>query len=167
MSIAPSHLIPALVTSFLAWRVYRRVRRNIGRQPMQPRRMRLRIVFFGLLSVLLAGVALVTPITLTGLASGFILGVLLAVIGVRHTRFEVTPEGRFYTPNSYIGGVISVLLVGRLVYRLLALYGDPHALGLPEHGIFKSPLTFLMFGLLAGYYIAYYIGLFLRYRRMK
>jgi len=48
-----TQLAPALITTFVAWRIYVRLRRNIGRQPFQPRRMIFRVAFFSLLTVLI------------------------------------------------------------------------------------------------------------------
>ena len=44
------------------------------------------------------------------------------------TKFEVTPQGMFYTPNAHIGIALSLLFVGRVIYRMVVLYSmDPLA----------------------------------------
>ena len=35
-----TQLVPALIIPFIAWRVYRRVRRNIGRQQFRPAKLK-------------------------------------------------------------------------------------------------------------------------------
>jgi len=81
---------------------------------------------------------------------------------LRHTQFEVTPQGKFYTPHTYIGIFISVLFLGRVAYRFLVLYPGMHAAAQNNADTFaafqKSPLTLAIFGVLVGYYIAYYVG---------
>jgi hypothetical protein len=81
------------------------------------------------------------------------------LLRAQHTKFEVTPEGLFYTPNAHIGIALSVLFVGRVVYRMFVLYStNPYAPQSPDD-FAASPLTLAIFGLLAGYYVTYAIGL--------
>ena len=168
MATAPTVLVPAVLSTLVVWRVYRRVRKNIGRQPFQPRRLLGRIGIFGLITVLLAGLSWEHPPVVLGLAGGLLPGVALALVGLRLTRFEVTPEGRGYTPNLYLGLALSLLMIGRLVYRLTLLYAATHAGAEPPAAQFmRSPLTMGIFGLVAGYYITYYIGVLVLCRKLK
>lgn len=84
---------------------------------------------------------------------------MLGRFGLSKTRFEATPEGLFYTPNVHLGIALSLLFVARIIYRLVEVYvRDPSV----PHGIddfARSALTLAVFGLLAGYYIIYAIGL--------
>ena len=154
-------LVPLAIVAVLAIRMYGRVRRNIGRQPLQPKRTIARIIIFAVLTCLLAVFCVFFPRLVIGLGGGLALGVLLALVGLRLTRFEALPQGHFYTPNPYIGVALSVLLVGRLVYRLLLFSATPDN---PAQAppLLQSSLSFLVFGLLAGYYMTYYIGLLMR-----
>jgi hypothetical protein len=100
---------------------------------------------------------------LLGLGVGLALGLPLAWVGFRLTQFESTPEGRFYTPNSTIGILLTILLVVRVAYRLMVLSPLSHdATQSPR--LMQSPLSFFVFGLLAGYYMAYYTGVLMRSR---
>ena len=164
MPVAPNHLVPALMTSLVVWGMYRRVRRNIGRQPLQPRRLIFRIVIFSVISALFVFIGLEHPKVLLGFGGGVLPGALLALVGLRLTRFETTAEGRFYTPNIYIGVGLSLLLVARLAYRMILLYGNSSWADPAAPGLLQSPLTFVTFGLLAGYYIVYFIGVLLHSR---
>jgi hypothetical protein len=86
----------------------------------------------------------------------------LAIWGLRLTRFEATPQGFFYTPNAHIGIALSSLFAARILYRLFQMY----TLGMTSSGMQnfgRSPLTLLIFGMLASYYTAYAVGM-LRWR---
>lgn len=150
--------MPILFGGLIAWSIYRRVRRNIGRQPLRPRRITVSIVIFSVASVLFIGASLQQMHLLLGIGGGLLFGVLLGFVGLRLTQFETTNEGHFYTPNTHIGVALSLLFVGRLLYRFWVLRDAALATGHPP--LMQSPLTFFIFGLIAGYYIVYYIGLF-------
>ncbi|MDB6108724.1 MAG: hypothetical protein JWR69_474 [Pedosphaera sp.] len=162
--LAPSNLVPAILFSLVVWRMYRRMRSTIGPQLLRPRRIIFRIGIFGVLGVLIGIAVLNHSSLLIGFGTGLLLGVPLAVIGLRLTRFATTAEGPFYTPNTYIGVALSVLLCARLIYRLTALYAFSHSPDQPSHIPLGSPLTLALFGLLASYYITYNAGVYLRSR---
>jgi hypothetical protein len=104
--------------------------------------------------------SLALPKLLLGISSGVALGVGLGFLGLRLTKFETTEAGHFYTPNTSIGVGLSLLFVGRIIYRFWVLSNVAAEKGQPQPQLFQSPLTLLIFGLIAGYYIVYYIGLF-------
>lgn len=151
--------IYVLVGAFIAWRVYRRVRRNIGRQKLQPRRIITRFVVICLVSVCVILAGLQYPLVLAGFGAGIVTGAILGFVGLRLTRFENTGEGHFYTPDTRIGVGLSLLVIGRIIYRMAVLKdaaanmtpGQPPPMG--------SPLTFFIVGLSVGYSMVYYIGL--------
>ena len=163
VTVEPANLLPSFALCFFAWRIWRRTRRNIGRQPLLAKRMILRIVIFSALTLVLGAVSIEQTSLLLGLGGGLLVGVPLALLGLRLTRFEATAEGRFFTPNTYLGVAISLLLAGRIIYRLTLFYSMMHA----QHNQadlmnMRSALTMFLFGVVAGYYIAYYTGVFLR-----
>jgi cytochrome b561 len=103
---------------------------------------------------------------LAGLAGGVAVGAILGVVGLRLTRFERTAEGWFYTPNAHIGIALSALFTARVAWRLvqLQLHGAAPAAAPGGAQFASSPLTLVVFGMLAGYYTVYAAGL-LRWRR--
>jgi hypothetical protein len=167
MPAPPPNLLPFAVGSVFLWQVYRRVRRHIGRQRLQPKRMMVRIAIFAVLILVFGVISALRPSLLIGFGGGLAVSVPLALIGLRLTRFETTPEGSFYTPNTYIGVALSVLLVVRLVYRINSLYGTTYAVSTPQPALMQSSLTLFLFGLLSGYSITYYSGIFLRSREPR
>lgn len=162
MHAPPPNLYPFLIiVPLVAWRAWSRIKRNIGRQALSKGRPIVTLVLFPLLVALLGWRALEhsRPELLYALAGGIVGGAVLGYYGIRHTKFEVTPQGLFYTPNAHLGIALSVLFIGRVLYRLFVLYSaNPYAQ--PATGDFTaSPLTLAIFGLLAGYYVTYAIGL--------
>ena len=154
----PSLAVTLGIGAFILWRISARVRRMIGRQRLSGVRPYISVVLFPLLVLVLLVVALGSPTALLGLLAGCAAGVGLGVVGLKLTRFEATPAGHFYTPNPYLGVALSVLLIARLAWRYAQLYGA----GLADDGsmhLARSPLTLLIFGLLAGYYTTYSAGL--------
>ena len=157
---APTQLMFTIgLGAFIVWRMLSRVRRMVGRQRATTRRPWFTVVLFPLLLVALGVVALVNPPALMALVAGAVGGGVLGVVGLRLTRFESTPEGRFYTPNAYLGVALSLLFIGRVGWRYMQLYGaSPEAMSQPPD-VSRSPLTLAIFGLLAGYYTVYAAGL--------
>jgi hypothetical protein len=153
------YLLVGALVALIAVGVYFRVRRTLGRQPYAPRRMRARIVILGAIGAMLVA-SLPTPSGFGAAALGSAAGLGLAVFGLRHTKFEKTDAGLFFTPNRWVGLGVTALFVGRLAVRLMtafrlaeetALSGDP-----PLEHMHRSPLTLAFYFLFAGYYAGYY-----------
>ena len=147
--------------------LYRRLRRHIGRQPLQAWRVGLRlagacIAAAALLLIGLAG-ALGGSMAGYGVLAGLAGGIMLGSYGLRLTRFENTAEGRFYTPNSWLGIGLSALMLGRLAYRFVAVRGAPQVALTGDSSamamLHRSPLTLAIAGLLVGYFLRYALGL--------
>lgn len=143
----------------MAWSIYRRARRNIGRQKLRPKRVIMRLVLFCVASFFIIIAGLQAPHVLLGFGGGILAGASLGVLGLKLTQFETTEEGHFYTPDTRIGVGLALLLAGRLIYRMFVLSNTSLASGHPPP--MQSPLTFLIIGLTFGYYLVYYIGLFI------
>lgn len=155
-------LIPALLLPWFAWRVYRRFHRNVGRQPLRASRLVVGVVVFALISGLLVFAVARSILLLESLGGGLGLGLMLGIVGLAFTRFETDPAGRkFYTPNTYIGIALTLLLAARVLYRIGVLYfsNDPAP---TNPAAWQSPLTLVLLGLTAGYYIAYNAGVLLK-----
>jgi hypothetical protein len=168
-----SQIGPFLVAALVVFAVYRRFRRNFGRQPLRPARMTVRIVLLSLLICLLLPAALRSSDYLAAELAGAALGIGLGVWGARRTRFLMHGGRLHYVPHTYTGIAVSLLFLGRLAFRLVQVYGsargaqaanaamasaqagDPSQAFAPASMV-RSPLTVGIFLVLAGYYLYYY-----------
>ena len=159
----PSTLTPLFATVAIGWIYYKRIRRSFGRQPYQAKRALLRV---GLLALLLVGLvitAATVPHVAAAIALGLLVGGGLGVLALRHTHIEAIEGAHWYTPNPWIGGALSLLLVARLAWR----YG---------HGAFSSgaaqaaqnanPLTLGIAATLVAFYVVNGAGLAWRMRAL-
>jgi hypothetical protein len=169
--MAPN-MIPALMVPLAAFAIYRRVRGNFGPQPIRRKRMMARVAIFAVLAVVFALTGLYDPMLLAGLAGGIAGGAVLGMVGLRLTRFGQNEQGAdVYIPNPWIGAALTVLLIGRLAWRFLEVMPqikDPALAAAAGHAPpMGSPLTLAVFGLMVGYYLAYFIGLLVHHRRFQ
>ena len=162
-SIDTHLLIVLLVVALVAWRVYARLRRLIGRQRLSAVRPWITVVVFPLIALLVLLTGSVHPRVGIALGAGVAIGIVLGIHGTRLTRFEATPAGLFYTPNAHLGIALSLLLVLRLGHRFVMLQLNSGNFDPQSMQLGSSPLTMAIFGTLAGYYVTHAIGL-LRWR---
>lgn len=153
-----------LLIPLIMWRVHARFRRMVGRQRLSRIRPWITLAIFPALLALLGWAAWPHAQKLGMLACGVGAGGLLSIYGLRKTEFQATPAGLFYTPNAHLGIALSIVFVARIAYRLVEVFmldpQRPHGL----HDFARSPLTLSVFGVLAGYYVFYAVGL-VRWRR--
>jgi hypothetical protein len=161
-----SQIGPYLFAVLVVFAVYRRLRRSFGRQPLRPTRMTIRMVLLTVIVCALMPVALRSPQYLGAELAGAALGIGLGFWGAQRTRFLMVGEQLYYVPHTYTGIAVSLLFLGRLVYRIVQVYTAAHA----QHGPYpadpsqamgpasmvRSPLTVGIFLVLAGYYLYYY-----------
>jgi hypothetical protein len=152
-------VVPIGIGALILWRFYSRVRRMVGRQQLSTVRPWITVCVFPVLTVLLVIASIAQPLSPLALAAGLVVGVCLGVYGLRKTRFENTPQGLFYTPNAHLGVALSLLLLGRIIYRLIQVYGASGSPAGPQINSATTPLTLMIFGTLAGYYVTYAVGL--------
>ena len=164
----PRLVTPYLIAALIVWSLFRRMRRSFGRQRVRDGLMWGRIGIFSVVAVLIGIQVAADRDVLGALMAGLACGAALGYLGLRYTKFEVTPEGRFYTPHAYIGIAVTALFVGRLLYDYLGMANgmmpDP-ATGQDLAAIYRhNPLTLVLLGTLIGYYVLYYVGILQRTR---
>ena len=166
----PKLVTPWLLTAFVIFMVYRRVRRNFGRQRVSEGRLKARMIILAVVGGLILFGSLQHPLVLAALAGGAVGGVGLAMIGLHHTKFEATSEGRFYIPHTYTGLLVTALFLGRICYRLIVIYQQSRAEAGQDQNplayLQRSPLTMVVFGLLIGYYVFFNLGVLRRSREL-
>jgi hypothetical protein len=161
-----SRIMPFLVAALAVFIIYRRLRRSFGQQQLRPVRMQVRIAVLLLIGCLLLPSAWRSTDFLSAVLAGVAAGVALALWGAARTRFLKIDNQLYYVPHTYTGIAVSLLFLGRFVYRLVQVYGGTHAsnaAGLDSAGpaftsasMLRSPLTVGLFFVLMGYYVCYY-----------
>jgi hypothetical protein len=149
--------------------LYRRVKTTFGRQPVRPIRMLVRMVLLIALAIVLLAGSPPSTAGAAGAVAGLAVGLGLAVVGLRFTKFETTPQGRFYVPNGWFGLGVTAIFLGRLAARLAETSGRLAAVQdgrTPANTMQSSPLTLAVFFLLAGYYVTTYAGVLWKERAM-
>jgi hypothetical protein len=164
LSHPATFLLASGIAALVGWHLYSRFKRMVGRQRLSKVRPWLTVCLFPLVAALLLVGSLSRPYASLALVTGLVAGAALGLYGLRLTKFEATPLGYFYTPNAHLGIALSLLLIARIGYRAAQLYFASGSIHEGPATFARSPLTLLIFGALAGYYIAYAIGL-LRWKR--
>ena len=161
-SMGVGALTPALATAGIGLLYYRRIRRQFGRQAWRAGAgfwLRVALLSALMAGLLVSGFAL--PHGATAVLAGTGAGALLGGIAIRHTRIEHSDGMRWYTPNPWIGGALSLLLVARVAWRWQG--GSMQALGGPASGQ-PSVVTLAFAAALVAYYLVSSGGLAWRMR---
>ena len=161
-----SQIVAYLTAILVVFLIYRRLRRSFGQQPLRPARMTVRIGLLLVVGCLLVPAAFRSVAFMSAVLLGTVAGVSLALWGVARTRFLRVSNQLYYVPHTYTGIAVSLLFLGRLVYRLVQVYGSTHAAHTAGAGaasqtfaptsMVQSPLTLGLFFVLMGYYVCYY-----------
>ncbi len=156
-------LTPYLAIAGIGWLYYRRIRRSFGRQSWQPKRTVARLALVSIVALALLGAAVFLPHVGLGIGVGAAAGAALGLLALKHTHAQAIDGQRYYTPNPWIGGGLTVLLLGRLAWRWSqgALAG-----GSAQAAQQASPLTMGIAATLIAYSLVYNIGLLLRMRQL-
>ena len=153
--------IPGLwaVAALVAYAMYRRLRRNFGRQQLRPARLGLRIAVLGAVGLAMMPVALRSAAFLWTSLAGIGLGLCLAVWAARRMRFERLDGRLYFIPHAYTG---------------IAVAGGSSAGGLNSNSyasmspgaMVQSPLTVGLLWVLIAYYVYYYAALLWKSRHL-
>ncbi|HEX4926447.1 MAG TPA: hypothetical protein VFV74_00455 [Burkholderiales bacterium] len=144
----------------VAWRLYARFRRLVGRQRASRVRPWITLTVFPMIVAFLAFASRADAWALALFAAALAAGAALGRYGLAKTQFEATRQGLFYTPHAPLGIALLALFAGRILYRVVELARLPPGTA-PALGSAPHPLTLAIFGLLAGYYMSYAVGIVL------
>ena len=161
-----SQIVPFSIAILVVFLIYRRLRRSFGQQPLRPVRMQVRIVLLLVVGCLLLPAAFRSAAFMSAVVAGIAAGVALAMWGAARTRFLRVSGQLYYVPHTYTGIAVSLLFLGRLVYRLIQASGNMHAVhaagadsgsqAFAPASMLQSPLTLGLYFVLMGYYVCYY-----------
>jgi hypothetical protein len=163
----PSLLVSILLGALIIWRFYARIRKMLVRQKFSKVRPWITVCALPMLLVCFFVASLAHPVAEAALLGGLLAGIGLGIYGLRLTRYETTPDGLYYTPSAHLGIALSVVLIARVGFRALQMhrYSGGAAINAASPAPFAgTPITLLIFGALAGYYVTYALGL-LRWSR--
>ena len=171
--LTPQVIVPAVLVPLIGYRLYRRFRSNFGPQPIQPQRKMVRIALLSVVVAIFASLALRSPThsaaLLEAVAGGLIAGAAIAMLGLQLTQFSSNEKGSYYTPNSYIGVAVTLVLVGRITYRMIVVFTAPQMAAQappnPYDSLAQSPLTLALLMLTLGYYLTYTAGILIKSRK--
>lgn len=179
MQASLTHLIgTALTAALVLFMIYRRFRRNFGRQLLGRKRLTFRIWLLGIVGGLLLIPALFSPLRALASAVGLGIGVALALWAAKNTRFEKQDDKLYYIPHTYTGMVVSALFLGRIIYRFVMISGSAFSVmsvgTAPSPGdfggfggIYHNPVTRCIFFILIGYYVYYYLYVLRESKHLK
>jgi len=172
MQVDYTRIWPYVFAALLLFAVYRRLRRSFGRQLVSPLRMRLRLGLLLVVGCAVLPVTLASPVFMLAGIAGLIAGVGVGAWGAAKTRYQRSAGRLYYIPHTLTGILVSMLFLGRIIYRMTMLSSagmpvgaansfDPAPLG-DSSGHFNassmvtSPLTLGLLYVLVGYYVFYY-----------
>src|SRR3954467_10983672 len=111
-----------IITALVIFGIYRRVRRNIGWQELNPRKLVVRSCIFFIIGLIFLSGGLTHPISLISDIAGILIGILLAYYGASLTTFERREKYFYYRPNIWIGTIVTFIFLARLIYRFYRTY---------------------------------------------
>ena len=156
-----------VLTPFLVWRIYSRLRTAMARQRSIVSRHYTGLFVFAAMVLVPASELFSRPAMLGWLALGTAAGIGYGVWGLKQTRHEETEEGYYFTPPARLGILIAMLFTARVLYVGFELYANQGS-NVPMPRFTDSMVSMLAVGLTGGYFGTISAGLALwRYRIRK
>ncbi|MCC2974215.1 hypothetical protein [Massilia sp. IC2-476] len=152
-----------VLTPLLVWRVYNRIKARMVRQRSIVSRHYTGVLVFGAMILVPLVQLFDRPVNMAALLAGAAFGTGWSMWALKHTRFEDTEQGYFFTPPARLGILMAMILVARILYLGVEIYAN-QGKGVPVPRLTDEPLTMLCVGLTAGYFEWYSMGL-LQWRR--
>ncbi|RTE04415.1 hypothetical protein [Paenibacillus whitsoniae] len=157
MQDAAHYILPLL---FIAFFIYRRIKRTIGFQPLRRRRLIGRLSLFSVFGVVILALGFVHPIHFIGYGLGLAGGTLLGLTAIRHTRFEHRADGWYYRTHLWVEITVLVLFLGRIAYRYatIAVSSSPATTMNPTgfDQFSKDPVTAGVFFIIVSFYVIFF-----------
>jgi len=165
----------ALIVLIFLLGIYKRARRNIGLQRLSQGYLLFRIILFTVVGLIFFIEGAIHPISLVSNIVGIMIGAILAYYAVSSTTFEQREGKLYYRPNIWIGSLVTLIFLLRLIYRFYEVFENtslkdlqkqqPYGAGNPFSSLshsWSSGLILIMFA----YYIIYYAILLKRLKQL-
>lgn len=151
-------IIILLIVCLVGFRIFRRVRNNFSWSELRSKRMTVRIVLLTVVGVIFMTESGLSTVSIISDIVGILIGATLGVTGAAMTAFERRGAELYYKANAWIGGTVTVLFVGRFVYRMYEMMTveqiDRQSFNFAAGGSnWASGLMLIMFA----YYVVYYV----------
>jgi hypothetical protein len=153
-----------IIAAIILFSIYRRVRRNIGWQQLNTRKVKFRTALLLIIGLIFLAAGAFKPISLISDIVGILIGIGLAYYSGGMTRFEQREGNWYYRPNTWIGSLVTAIFIGRLIYRFYKLYSLGNLSGIQSGQSFQnmsyvngSSWTTGLLLIMFAYYVFYYI----------
>lgn len=113
-----------VIVALILFSMYRRVRRNIGWQPLNPGSLKFRRILFVAIGLLFFVEGASHPVSLISDIAGLALGAGLAFYSAGITDFDFRDGKMLYRPNIWIGSVVTLLFIVRFLARFYGLFAS-------------------------------------------
>ncbi|PGL72533.1 hypothetical protein [Bacillus sp. AFS055030] len=153
------YVIIGIIILLLVYRIFKRVRKSIGWQQLNRKKMYFSTVIFFIIGTLILLQSGFKPIILTSDIVGILIGIGLAYFASTKTNYENRNGAWFFNTNIWISSTVTLLFFGRLVYRIYDLYLIEKLNGL-QNDVLSNRLQSMASGWSAGLMLimfAYYI----------
>lgn len=174
-----NHIIEAaFIFGLMLFVFYRRFRRLFGRQKLNRGYLTFRMVLLCIVGGLLLLPTIFSRELALATLVGAAIGIGLAIWAAKHTRFERQDGTLYYIPHTYAGMVVSALFLGRIVYKIVAVSKSKLGVATMDatpsisdfggfSGLYHNPITRLVFFILIGYYVYYYLYVLRESKHLK
>jgi hypothetical protein len=115
-------IIPIIIVVFILYRIFLRVRRNIGWQLLNPRKMQVVTAIFFIIGLIFLVEGAFRVISLISSITGILIGAVFAYYGAGMTRFEKRDGQVYYRPNTWMGSLVTAIFLGQLIYSIYDMY---------------------------------------------
>jgi hypothetical protein len=162
MELTVTTAVLLILIPLLVWRIYSRLRMVFARQESVMWRHWSGALFFPIALAASASSMLNNTLAVSLLGSATLAGGWLAFFALKKTHYEVLQRGYFFTPPVRTGMLVCMLFTARVLQIAVEFYLNrqsdfPKVIAHDE--VMQHPATVVTFGLLAGYFALYSIGL--------
>ncbi|SFI77537.1 hypothetical protein SAMN02799624_02125 [Paenibacillus sp. UNC496MF] len=151
-------LIILVLVGFVGYRIVRRVKGNFSWSAIRPGRMGTRMLLLAAVGAIFLAEGGFGAVGVVSDILGILIGAALGIVGAAMTSYERRGADLYYKGNAWIGGIVTVLFIGRLGYRVYEMTtasgggGWSSASFAAGRSGWASGLMLIMFA----YYIVYY-----------